>query len=77
MRFDWSLPFESHEYKLFYRMQSSLCEEFIKLYGQLKARLSMNHVDAAVGCEMKSVLAYDTAWKFWFCKLFFICILNI
>lgn len=37
MRFDWSLPFESYEYKLFNRLQSSLCEEFIKLYGEFKA----------------------------------------
>lgn len=58
MRFDWSLPFESYEYKLFSRKQSSLCEEFIKLYGKLKARL--NPVDATVGCEMKSLPVYDT-----------------
>lgn len=64
MRFDWSLPFESYEYKLFYRMQSSLCEEFIKLYGELKTRLSVNLADATVGHEMKSLPAYDTAWKF-------------
>lgn len=49
MRFDWYLPFESYEYKLFYRMQSSLSEEFIKLYRELKARVSMNLVDATVG----------------------------